>query len=413
VKKALDIAAEISVPFEVLMKESSAEAAQKVVELTENLQQMVRTTDVLKADENVQIEKAATSEAVQGNLDSLHSANIIEIESSSESLQISTSTSTSTSTLDSSDLDDVPLNKIYTSINKSLSPSAKLKKKSSDEPYEPLYPSVLDRICEMSQMRVDLCAKLPADHPFQPPMIDCLQSIPTDAEGVDEPVGSVSANISTSSHPNQPPVVEPLNFAPADAETIGEQVGSESTDLDESSAPQPKSPTKSSEPSVLDHLVNHYSGELPGVESKLEIASEVAYGEVASESPQQQTPNLQTASTTFPIIPEHIESLSFVEQISEPEISDMDVEISNSSSTSVPDEPSETNTPTIPTNDQPSTSNLAIQPCAPAKTNVPYPPTLFLDSTILADVCENIFQELNKLSQARNDLIHKESYEKL
>jgi len=90
----------------------------------------------------------------------------------------------------------------------------------------------------------------------------------------------------------------------------------------------------------------------------------------------------------------------------------MEVEISNSSSTFVPDEPSETNTPTIPTNDQPSASNLAIQPCVPAKTKVPSPPTLFLNSTILADVCENIFQELNKLIQARNDLIHKESYEK-
>jgi len=90
----------------------------------------------------------------------------------------------------------------------------------------------------------------------------------------------------------------------------------------------------------------------------------------------------------------------------------MEVEISNSSSTSVPDEPSKTNTPTIPTNHQPSPSNLAIQPCAPAKTKVPSPPTLFLDSTILADVCENIFQELNKLIQTRNDLIHKESYEK-
>ena len=273
-KKALDIAAEISVPFEVLMKESSAEAAQKVVELTENLQQMVRTTDVLKADENVQIEKAATSEAdaseaVQGNPDSLHSANIIEIESSSESHQTSTSIS------DSSDLDDVPLNKIYTSINKSLSPIAKLKKKPSDEPYEPLYPSVLDRIGEMSQTRVDLCAKLPADHPFQPPMIDCLQSIPADAEGVDEPAGSISENISTSSHPNQPSVIKPINFAPADAETIGEQVGSESANLVETSSPQPKSPSKSSEPSVLDHLVNHYSGELPSVESELEKAYEV------------------------------------------------------------------------------------------------------------------------------------------
>ena len=56
VKKALDIAAEIKVPSEVLMKESSAEAAQKVVVLIENLQLMVKTSDVLKADEDVQME---------------------------------------------------------------------------------------------------------------------------------------------------------------------------------------------------------------------------------------------------------------------------------------------------------------------------------------------------------------------
>jgi len=125
----------------------------------------------------------------------------------------------------------------------------------------------------MSQMRVDMCAKSPADHPFQPPMIECLQSIPADAEGVDEPIESVSANISTSSHPNQPSVIKPLNFAPANAEVISEQVGSESANIVESSSPQPKSPTKSSEPSVLENMVNHYLGELPGVESNLEKAS--------------------------------------------------------------------------------------------------------------------------------------------
>jgi len=63
--------------------------------------------------------------------------------------------------------------------------------------------------------------------------------------------------------------------------------------------------------------------------------------------------------------------------------------------------------------DLPLSSNLAIQTCAPTRTtNVPSPPTLFLDSTILADVCENIFQELNKLVGARNNLVHEESYEK-
>jgi len=83
----------------------------------------------------------------------------------------------------------------------------------------------------------------------------------------------------------------------------------------------------------------------------------------------------------------------------------------------VPNQPSETNTlfvePEISTNDQSSSSNQAIQTCAPAKTtNVPSPPTLFLDSTILAYVCENIFQELNKLVEARNNLVHEEIYVK-
>jgi len=69
--------------------------------------------------------------------------------------------------------------------------------------------------------------------------------------------------------------------------------------------------------------------------------------------------------------------------------------------------------PEITTNDQPSSSNLALQTCAPAiAKNIPSPPIMFLDSTILANVCENIFQELNKLIQARNNLIHEDNYVK-
>jgi len=36
---------------------------------------------------------------------------------------------------------------------------------------------------------------------------------------------------------------------------------------------------------------------------------------------------------------------------------------------------------------------------------------MYLDSSLLADVCENIFQELNRLTQTRHDLIHEQSYE--
>jgi len=381
VKKALEIAAEISVPSEVLLKETSIKDAQAGIELTKNLQQLVVSGELLKDSDEVQEEnvvgseaatsEAAASEAIKGNPESLHPANVIKIESGSESYQTLTSSSTYTS--DSSELDDVPLNKLY----KNLSPSTKLKKNASDEPFEPLYSSVLNRIGEMSQMRVDLCAKLPADRALQPL------------------------------------VVEPLNVAPTDAETIGEQAGYESTNLVETSSSQPKSPTKISEPSALENLVSHYSGELPEVESELQKASEVASDKVASESPQQQTPNLQTASTTIPTIPDHIESLSCSEQVSEPEASDMEVEMSKSSFTFVPDNLSETNTPTIPTNNQPSTSNLAIQPTAPPRTTkVPSPPTMYLDSSLLADVCENIFQELNRLIHTSHDLIHENSYEK-
>jgi len=60
----------------------------------------------------------------------------------------------------------------------------------------------------------------------------------------------------------------------------------------------------------LENLVSHYSGELPEVGSVLQQASEVASDEVASESPQQQTTNLETALTISQIIHDHIESMS-------------------------------------------------------------------------------------------------------
>ena len=138
--------------------------------------------------------------------------------------------------------------------------------------------------------------------------------------------------------------------------------------------------------------MNHYSGELPGYESNMEKASDIAFDDVMTESPHQQTRNLEMASLTntyYVFIPDHIHSEPDVPELSVPE-----QVISN--------QPPATNIivePETSTNDQPSSSSLAIQPCDPAKTNVPSPPTLFLDSTILANVCENIFQELNKLIQ--------------
>jgi len=364
-KKALELAAQISVPADVLLKKTTSEDARAAIALPEDLQQLV-ASELLKAPE----EEAATLEAAasRGNPDVSNSANIIEIESGSE---------TSISSPDSSDIDDVPLNLLY----KNISPSTKQQQKVNAKPFEPVYPAVLKSIAEMSQMRIGICNKLPIDHPLQPPMVEPLNVAPADAEGYDEPDGSAFATIATSSQ----------------TQTQTE------TNICQPSNSQPKSPTKQSEPNVLDQLVSHYSGELPEVESELQKASKVASDEVASESPQHQSADPQTTSTKLQIIPEYVESTSCTEEVSEPEATEMEIDITNSFSTSASDDILETNIPTTiptqPTNNQPSSSHLEIQPITPPKPNkIPFPPTMYLDSSLLADVCNNIFEELNKLT---------------
>jgi len=231
------------------------------------------TGDVLKTAEEGQREeatcsKAAASEARKGNSDSYNISKVIEIESSSTSSSHSTSVSTS------SDIDNIPLNKVYANLHKSLSPSPSTKhqKKPDNDIFVPMYPSVLERIGEMSQIRINVCQGLPASHPIQPPMF------------------------------------EPLQLIPADADVRSEQAMPES-DNNESSSPQPQPSTQTSDPSVLEELANHYQGELPGFEPNLERASEIASEEVVSESPHQQEPNLQMASNTCTeliIHPEHL-----------------------------------------------------------------------------------------------------------
>jgi len=174
-QKVLEIAKNIKVPAEMLMKESCGEQAQKVVKLAENLQQLVVVGELLSAAEETHKEDVTCSEAValeatRGNSESHNISNVIEIESSS------TSTSHSTSVPTSSDIDNIPLNRVYATLHKSLSPSSSTKhqKKPDGDRYVPMYPSVLNRIADLIQMRIDVCNKLPANHPMQPPMIETL-----------------------------------------------------------------------------------------------------------------------------------------------------------------------------------------------------------------------------------------------
>ncbi|RHN79152.1 hypothetical protein MtrunA17_Chr1g0173961 [Medicago truncatula] len=95
--------------------------------------------------------------------------------------------------------------------------------------------------------------------------------------------------------------------------------------------------------------------------------------------------------------------------------SDVEEEPNNTSSDvimeSVSNQITQTTQTPISTNNQPSTS-LAIQPIAPTKqSKIPSPPTIFIDSTLLSDVCENIYKELTTLIKDREELIHKDNYE--
>jgi len=84
------------------------------------------------------------------------------------------------------------------------------------------------------------------------------------------------------------------------------------------------------------------------------------------------------------------------------------MEIKQSSS----DQPSSSITQSLPSINQP-TDNLQIEPfVAPKPRKLPSQPTRFLDSVVLQGVCEDIADKMIKLISTRNDLSHKESYDK-
>jgi len=98
-QKANVLAQEIGVSTDHLVKETTVEAAQLGIELTENLQQLVVSGELVDTTEGVQKEvgcsEANASEAAKGNTDSLNTANIIEVGSSNTSVSLLTSTTTS------------------------------------------------------------------------------------------------------------------------------------------------------------------------------------------------------------------------------------------------------------------------------------------------------------------------------
>jgi len=120
------------------------------------------TDDMVEATEVAQVEagcsEVVASEAPEGNTDSLHTtAEIVNIESSTSFDTRSSPASLSSSSSTSSDMDDIPLNRVYTTLNKCLSPSpsTKTQKKPDYDTFVPMYPSVEERLHDMQKRRID------------------------------------------------------------------------------------------------------------------------------------------------------------------------------------------------------------------------------------------------------------------
>jgi len=383
-QKALEVARDIEVPASSLSGATMAAVAEEIMNNAADLQGMATSEVgslmvVQRAEVGAQEDLAAGSEAaaISGNSDFTHSNSVIDIESDSNPSQSNSSSS-------STDIDDIPLDILYKSNQKGHSSKAKLQKKpSKPTPYKPMDPPVDVKIGELLEMRSKI---LPLNHPLQPQ------------------------------------IIQPLNMIAPDDHV------------------EPSLTNQTEDTSVLYNLSSHLSGELPGVVLNLEKASEVESMEAASESPQQHTPELQKTPTNpeqVPTtvleqsIPEHyVSEQTTAEHILTPPLpelnaaefdgmvtsDDSDIEMDQSSVTeivkSASDQPSTSNTQSILSNNQ-SSFSLAIEPlAAPKPTKIPSPPTIFLDSVLLQGVCEDIAEKMIKLIQSRNDLNHRESYEK-
>jgi len=359
---------------EALDKETAIAAAAKVINVSREVQELatseaenlvMRTASEVRASEQPASEEQPTSEG--NSLPQSTVAEIVTLSSSSDSASSSSSSEHSSSS--STDSDDIPLSRAIPSLrNLTPSPSTKLHKEPATDAFIPVYDSIEARTIVLQQTRIGKCKNLPENNPLQPPVTEAIQSLPASAEGASDLSGTgldiLNQSVST---PNSPtPTPNTLN----NNQTL--------------------------EQSVISNLESHYSGELPGYQKQM--TSDITSDEVVmTESPPQQQPNQ---------IRDHINpSYSILHtKITEPE-----------PETSVDPEHSaiDQNESDQTTFDQnPSSSNLSIEPIEASSSDIPKPPSVFLNFPFLATVCLDIFKKAKMLIETRHNLVHNEDYEK-
>jgi len=78
-------------------------------------------------------------------------------------------------------IDDIPLSRIYTNLEKDLAPSLSTKTtKKPDDAYTSEPPYIDERIGSLAQRRIDICKNLHINHWLQPPFLKPLQTMHPD-----------------------------------------------------------------------------------------------------------------------------------------------------------------------------------------------------------------------------------------
>ena len=303
--------------------------------------------------------EAGASEAVPESA-APESATVAETsEASTKIIQISDSPTTippSLSPSNESDHDERPLGQRIKMLPK-LSPKS----------FELKYPAILQSIGEMSQMRVNVCNRLPADHPFQPPIIEPLNMIP--------------ANNPKSSQTNQQ---TPLQEEQSSATVEGSEDPEEPNTSD---LPHCDSPSK------LFSLERHLGGEITktpqkatkSVPKKIDLVNQQPPKPTHQTNPEPSSTQTQTStpiqtqthtSTKQMIIPEPVVETMVTES----------VQVTES-------EPTQ-NIP-LTTNDQPSSSS------SPSIQILEQSPTNLLESEYIEAELLQISKDMQKLVDLR------------
>jgi len=129
---------------------------------------------------------------------------------------------------------------------------------------------------------------------------------------------------------------------------------------------------------------------------------------VPEHSVPKQTGSDHISSPTHYVNAMEFDGMILSEDLNEETEQSSPMEVEQSAS----DQPSSSNTQSFSSINQPS-DNLQIEPfAAPKPRKLPSQPTRFLDFIVLRGVCEDITEKMIKLISSRNDLSHRESYDK-